>query len=260
MVKDVLLLILLFTAIDLYAQDNETPMLVPTFSEEPIFGGDLEAFILSHIHYPESAVADSIEGRVSVIFTIDTLGGTFDHEVIRGIRDDLDQEALRVARLMRFDTPAMFRNKATQVRFSIPVNFYLKYKDGIVKDDGDECFCKQDYTNAPSLRKVSIKQVNDLCNRLEKEYGGQGKYFPISIFVDDSGKPSCVLIDDNAELNDQLKEYILTIIMNLKFNPAKYDGRNVEGRYLLLLRHNDSMQRWFYPYGLYYEDTDLILK
>ena len=252
MVRNILLLILLFVAIGVYAQDNEHVMFVTAISEKPTFEGDLEAYILSHIHYPGSAVADSVEGRVSITFVIDTLGRTYDHKVIRGIRDDLDQEALRVARLIKFDTPAMLKNKAIQVKFMVPVNFYLKYKDGIIKDDGGKYYCKWDYTSAPSLRKVSKKQVRSLCKRLSKEYGGQDKYFPISILVDESGTPSCVKISNAVDLNDQLESYITSTVMSLEFNSAKCDDKNAIGTYLFFLRYDNRKQRWFYPDEFYF--------
>ena len=51
-------------------------------------------FIKNNIDYPNSALKDSIEGRVIVAFMIDTLGATFDHNIVRGVRYDLDLEAL----------------------------------------------------------------------------------------------------------------------------------------------------------------------
>ncbi|WP_350472289.1 energy transducer TonB [Parabacteroides caeci] len=76
----------------------------------------------------------SIEGRVLISFMIDTMGNTFDHVVVRGIREDLDQDALRVARLIKYDTPAMQKYKPVIVKFVVPIDFSLQY-DQLMKNN-----------------------------------------------------------------------------------------------------------------------------
>ena len=65
-----------------------------------------------------------------VQFAIDTLGQTHEHHVIKSIHEDLDKEALRVARLIKFDVPARQRAKAVRVNYYvIPVDFQLGQDD-----------------------------------------------------------------------------------------------------------------------------------
>ncbi len=85
-------------------------------------------FIQNKIHYPESAKMDSIQGKVFVTFWIDTTGNTINCKVIRGIRKDLDNEALRVAKLIKFEKPAMQRGKPVKVKYVIPIEFKLNDK------------------------------------------------------------------------------------------------------------------------------------
>lgn len=69
-----------------------------------------------------------------VEFYIDTVGFTFDHRVLRGKRDDLDEEALRVTRLIKFDHPAKQRGKPIIVQYMVPVKFTLKQNDDMINE------------------------------------------------------------------------------------------------------------------------------
>ncbi len=121
--KTILLLSFAVIAFKVIGQNEDEMMMV--VETAPLFAGDLNSFIAECIHYPISAYEDSIEGTVYVEFYIDTVGITFNHRVLRGVSADLDEEALRVARLIRFDTPAKQRGKPIIARYFIPVRFKM---------------------------------------------------------------------------------------------------------------------------------------
>ncbi len=95
----------------------------------PVFKGNLNEFVQNNLRHPESAKSDSVYGLVFVSFWVDTIGNTINHIIIRGIRQDLDEEALRVARLIKFDKPAMQRGKPIRVKYNLPVEFKLPTKN-----------------------------------------------------------------------------------------------------------------------------------
>lgn len=67
--------------------------------EMPKFGNgweDIRKYILHNIDYPQTAISDSIEGKVYIQFVINEKGWVTEGRVIRGVRDDLDKESLRV--------------------------------------------------------------------------------------------------------------------------------------------------------------------
>ena len=80
------------------------------------------------MNYPSKALRDSLEGWVYVEFIVDTLGFTINHKVIRGVRQDIDDEALRIARLIKFDKPALQRGKPVEVKYCLPIIFELPTK------------------------------------------------------------------------------------------------------------------------------------
>ncbi|MDY9919534.1 MAG: energy transducer TonB [Proteiniphilum sp.] len=88
---------------------------------------DINKFINENLRYPESAKKDRIEGKIFVSFWIDTLGYTSEHKITKGIRPDLDEEALRVARLIKFDKPAINRGKPIGICFQLPITFRLTH-------------------------------------------------------------------------------------------------------------------------------------
>lgn len=126
MVKKLLVVAFLFMTATSYAQTNDSieEMGFP-FEEGPVFNGDLKAFVQKQIVYPLSAIKDSAQGKVYVSYTVDTLGYTTKLYVVKGIRPDLDDEALRVAKLIKYEKPAMLRGRPIPFRFTLPIRFKL---------------------------------------------------------------------------------------------------------------------------------------
>lgn len=125
-------LTLIFLAFTINAQcqvNNSEDLLITYIEESPKFDGDLNQFIQHQLQYPKHAVMDSIEGTVYISFWIDTLGLTYDIEIAKSVRYDLDNEALRLASLIKFYKPAMQRNKPISVRYILPVTFKLLKTD-----------------------------------------------------------------------------------------------------------------------------------
>lgn len=91
----------------------------------PIFKGTLLQFVQSQIHYPQTAIRDNVEGDVFVSFWVDERGYTIEHTIVRGVRTDLDNEALRIARTIKFEKPAMQNKKPVRVKYTIPVRFKI---------------------------------------------------------------------------------------------------------------------------------------
>lgn len=97
-------------------------------SSAPEFKGDLKDYIEDNIHYPFAALRDNIEGTVFVRLTVDTLGLTQNHVVVKGIRKEVDEEALRVAKMVMFESSAYQNSKKINVEMTLPFAFtpYIK--------------------------------------------------------------------------------------------------------------------------------------
>ena len=96
--------------------------------EQPIFpGGEdaLLAFIQKTTRYPDEAIEAGVSGRVFIGFVIDTNGKVTNVKLLRGISRALDEEALRVIRLMPDWMPGRQNGHTVRVSYSVPVNFVL---------------------------------------------------------------------------------------------------------------------------------------
>ncbi|MEN9523728.1 MAG: hypothetical protein RL065_2105 [Bacteroidota bacterium] len=93
-----------------------------------LFGGEegMYSIINKNIKYPKSALNENIQGKVIVQFVVDTLGKVNDFQIIKSVRDDVDEEALRVTRMLDKWEPATQNGKKVKVVYSIPITFSIQ--------------------------------------------------------------------------------------------------------------------------------------
>ncbi|MDO5571899.1 MAG: TonB family protein [Bacteroidales bacterium] len=96
---------------------------VPTFTD-----GDKElmAFLAKNIKYPVEAQIKGIQGKVIVGFVVNSKGELIDPTIKRGVDPNLDQEALRIVKMMPNWIPGKQRGKAVNVEVNIPIVFRLQ--------------------------------------------------------------------------------------------------------------------------------------
>jgi len=94
----------------------------------PEFPGKEEGlfkYMKDSIKYPSSAKKDKIQGTVYVRFIINEQGEVKDAKVVRGVREDIDEEARKVIQSMPKWTPGYKNGKAINVMFIHPIKFKL---------------------------------------------------------------------------------------------------------------------------------------
>src|SRR5690606_21531832 len=97
----------------------------------PVFPGEeeeLRKFIASNIKYPVEAAKSGIQGRVFVMFIVNSEGNVEDAKVVRGVHPLIDEEALRVINMLPKWTPGEHEGKNVSVQFTVPINFALSDK------------------------------------------------------------------------------------------------------------------------------------
>ena len=95
----------------------------------PGFIGGEEArlkFLQDNVKYPRSAIEMRIEGKVVVSFVVERDGSISDVKISRSVAQSLDEEAIRVAKLMPKWQPGLQKGKAVRARFNMPITFTLK--------------------------------------------------------------------------------------------------------------------------------------
>jgi len=94
----------------------------------PEFKGGKEKlveYISKNVKYPKTALKDKVEGKVLVNLIVASDGTIVDAKILKGIRQDLDNEALRVINKMPKWEPGKQHGKAIRVSYSLPINFKL---------------------------------------------------------------------------------------------------------------------------------------
>ena len=83
-------------------------------------------FLTDNIQYPRIARDAGVEGRVIVGFVVEPDGRITNVKIIRGKVQSLDEEALRVTKMMPRWKPGKQRGKPVRVQFTMPITFLLQ--------------------------------------------------------------------------------------------------------------------------------------
>jgi len=106
---------------------DDTPRIF--VDEMPEFpGGNIELlrFIGENLEYPAEASDNNIQGRVILKFAVNTDGSVDRVEIIKGVDNSLDNEAMRVVKTLPRFKPGKQNGVAVPVWFTLPVIFQLK--------------------------------------------------------------------------------------------------------------------------------------
>lgn len=91
-------------------------------------GGEkaLEKFIQSNVSYPTLALDNGAEGTVLLSFLVDEAGKIYTPTTVsKKIGSGLEQEAVRLVRLMPTWNPGQIKGRNVKTRFTLPIKFEL---------------------------------------------------------------------------------------------------------------------------------------
>lgn len=121
------LLLLFFLPQPVSAQEEDDSVFTAV-EEHPQFPGGEKArkrYLQENITYPKSARKEGAQGTVYITFIIEKDGSITNVEILRGIHDDIDQEAIRVVKAMPKWIPGTQRGEPVRVQFNMPIRFLL---------------------------------------------------------------------------------------------------------------------------------------
>jgi TonB family protein len=94
----------------------------------------LGRFLSEYIRYPSRAREEGIQGRILCSFIVRKDGTVSNVEVVNGLHNELDNEALRVLSMMPKWTPGMNDNEAVSVKCILPIDFTIDEDAMVLKD------------------------------------------------------------------------------------------------------------------------------
>lgn len=113
---------------DTTKQEEDFIIYTPVEKNAGFPGGD-EArvkFLLENIKYPREAIEKNWQGRVVVVFVVEIDGSLTNIEIGRSSGHSvLDEEAIRVVKLMPKWEPSEMYRKAIRTKYSMPIPFTL---------------------------------------------------------------------------------------------------------------------------------------
>ena len=101
-----------------------------SIEQMPKFPGGYNAlikFMNKTLVYPETAIRDNVQGIVITKFSIDRSGNVRNIMILKGVRKDLNQESLRVIRMMpKWTTTEYIFGEDIMIQYTLPIKFSLK--------------------------------------------------------------------------------------------------------------------------------------
>lgn len=123
-----MMLVLLFSFMTSTAQTKKNDMVFDVVEVMPQYPGGPIAmlkYIMENIKYPEQAMKEGIQGRVTVRFIVEKDGSISDVRPVLSVHPLLNKEAVRVVESMPKWSPGKQNGKPVRVRFNVPVMFKL---------------------------------------------------------------------------------------------------------------------------------------
>ena len=123
-----MMLVLLFSFMTSTAQTKKNDMVFDVVEVMPQYPGGQIAmmkYIMENIKYPEQAMKEGIQGRVTVRFIVEKDGSISNVKPVLSVHPLLDKEAVRVVESMPKWSPGKQNGKPVRVRFNVPVMFKL---------------------------------------------------------------------------------------------------------------------------------------
>lgn len=106
-------------------EESRIHVVVERMPEFPGGEAAMNQFINRTIRYPVIAQENGIQGRVVVQFVVNTDGKIVDVEVVRGVEESLDKEAIRVVKAMPPWNPGRQGGKNVRVKYTLPIRFRI---------------------------------------------------------------------------------------------------------------------------------------
>ena len=123
-----MMLVLLFSFMTSTAQTKKNDMVFDVVEVMPQYPGGQIAmlkYIMENIKYPEQAMKEGIQGRVTVRFIVEKDGSISNVKPVLSVHPLLDKEAVRVVNSMPKWSPGKQKGKPVRVQFNVPVMFKL---------------------------------------------------------------------------------------------------------------------------------------
>lgn len=103
-------------------------VVIENMAEYPGGRSNLLKYFNTHINYPSYCLANNIEGKVIVQFTVNNVGEINTTTVIKSVSPELDAEVLKAVCEMPRWKPAAIHGRNISMNFTLPVSFKINHR------------------------------------------------------------------------------------------------------------------------------------
>ncbi|HEY6160943.1 MAG TPA: energy transducer TonB, partial [Bacteroidia bacterium] len=174
---------------------------------------ELYRFLQMNIHYPQKERDQGIQGKVFITFVIEKDGSISDVTVIKGVPGGkaLDDEAMRVIKMMPNWNPGRQDGKTVRVKYALPIKFTL---------GGDE---------SPTFPGGPIMMKKYFSDNLEYPKSAKKHKLEGEVVVSFDVEPDGTVVNPvvRKSLGDGCDEEALRLVKNMpKWNPGSNKTKN----------------------------------
>lgn len=195
---------------NLKTSDKEIHAILEERPKYPSGMDEVVKYIQTHIQYPPTAVYKKIEGKVWIESVIDRDGKVVQPKVAYSVHPLLDQEALRIIKMMPDWRPGKLNGETVKVKYVFPVTFRIEdlivlVDDGPKRNPNDTGAVEIEYIPPVNFDSVIKKSPSVKWGFLEDDTEGVAK-----VHLDDrthqeiKSKSEDVKIISNSLSNDKV--------------------------------------------------------
>ena len=158
----------------------------------PEYPGGMNAmfeFIQKNVKYPKASRDKGIEGKVYVEFVVEKDGSISDINVLRGVNDEINAEAIRVLKAMPKWKPGMNEGKVVRVHYVMPFSFKLTGENTTTALSGTKWIGTGEGT------KDGVKYVMEMTMDFYNDNDG---LFVMKLTAQEKGGETAVVFEDVA--------------------------------------------------------------
>lgn len=161
--KALTILLSLFIATQLQAQVYELSQVetAPVFAKGKMSSDE---FMKYYLNYPQSEYDKGAEGTVTLEYTVDNTGMVSEVKVVNSVSPELDKEALRIASLFPFYTPATLNGNDVSARLRFPVVFKIDESSKVVSNKTPKVTLENNNEEKNPLFVVNDKVLQEDAN------------------------------------------------------------------------------------------------
>ena len=108
-------------------EDEKVFYAVEQMAEFPGGAAAMLKFIQKNLRYPPKARRMGVEGKVFLKFIVGNDGAISNIEIVKGINDDLNNEAIRIVSIFPNWKPGYQNGRAVKSQFVLPIPFKLDF-------------------------------------------------------------------------------------------------------------------------------------